>query len=138
LSAMKIDALSVEHVNKSVKETWLAGQKLEMLIDLQNSIKSKDSPGYAHWAKVFSLKQAAKTLLFLQENNLTDMKKLQYTSQNAKDDFNALQSEIRAIDNRLEQISTLQKHIRAYRKTKDIYAQYGKITLDKIIRKWQT
>ena len=106
--------------------SWLASQKLELLIDLQNSIKSKDSPGYAHWAKVFSLKQAAKTLLFLQENNLTDMKKLQYTAQNAKDDFNALQSEIKAIDTRLEQISTLQKHIGAYRKTKDIYAQYGK------------
>ena len=103
-----------------------AERNLELLIDLQNSIKAQNSPGYAHWAKMFSLKQAAKTLLFLQENGLTDMKKLHYAAQHAKDDFNSPQSEIHAINTRLEQISDLQKHIGAYRKTKDIYAQYGR------------
>jgi len=106
--------------------TWRDGQKLELLIDLQNSIKAQTSAGYAHWARVFSLKQAAKTLLFLQENNLTDLQKLGYAAQNAKSDFNAIQSEIHAINARQEQISTLQKHIGAYRKTKDILAAYGK------------
>ena len=106
--------------------TWLSAQKLELLIDLQNSIKAQTSPGYKHWATVFSIKQSANTLLFLQENDLTDMKKLHYTAQNAKDEFNAIQSEIHAINTRLEQISTLQKHIGAYRKTRDIYAGYGK------------
>ena len=106
--------------------TWRDGQKLELLIDLQNSIKAQSSAGYAHWARVFSLKQAAKTLLFLQENNLTDLQKLGYAAQNAKSDFNAIQSEIHAINARQEQISTLQKHIGAYRKTKDILAAYGK------------
>ena len=105
---------------------WMAAQKLELLIDLQNSIKAQTSAGYAHWAKVFSLKQSAKTLLFLQENGLTDMAKLQAVAQESKDDFNNLQSEIHAIDTRLKQISTLQKHIGAYRKTKDVYAKYGK------------
>jgi hypothetical protein len=106
--------------------TWLAGQKLGLLIDLQNSIKAAQAPGYAHWAKVFSLKQAANTLLFLQENGLTDMAKLQSAAQDAKNDFNNLQSEIHAINTRLEQIRKLQKHIGAYRKTRDVYAAYGK------------
>ena len=105
--------------------TWMAEQKVELLIDLQNSIKAQNSPGYAHWATVFSLKQAAKTLLFLQENKLTDMKKLGFAVQRAKDDFNAVQSEIHAVNTRLEQIRTLQKHIGAYRKTRDVFAQYG-------------
>ena len=106
--------------------TWREGQKLELLIDLQNSIKAQSSAGYAHWARMFSLKQAAKTLLFLQENNLTDLQKLGYAAKNAKSDFNAIQSEIHAINARQEQISTLQKHIGAYRKTKDILSAYGK------------
>ena len=106
--------------------TWVAEQKLELLIDLQNSIKAQSSPGYAHWAKVFSLKQQAKTWLFMQENGLTDMQKLQSAALVSKDEFNALQSEIHAIDARLKQISTLQKHIGAYRKTKDVFVQYGR------------
>jgi hypothetical protein len=99
--------------------TWLAAQKLELLIDLQNCIKAQSSPGYAHWAKIFSLKQAAKTLLFLQENGLGDMAKLQSAVRESKADFNVLQSEILTVNARLEQISTLQKHIGAYAKSKD-------------------
>jgi len=106
--------------------TWMAAQKLELLIDLQNSIKAQTNPGYAHWAKVFSLKQQAKTWLFMQENGLTDMPKLQRAAQQSKDEFNAIQSEIHAIDARLKQISTLQKCIGTYRKTRDIFVQYGK------------
>ena len=106
--------------------TWMAAQKLELLIDLQNYIKAQTSPGYAHWAKVFSLKQQAKTWLFMQENGLTDMPKLQRAAEESKNDFNVIQSEIHAIDARLEQISALQKHIGAYRKTREVFIQYGK------------
>ena len=98
--------------------------KLSLLIDLQNSIKAQNSPGYAHWARVFSIKQAAKTLLFLQESGLTDLEKLDATAQSAKDDFNALQTKIHAIDSRLKSISSLQKHIGAYGKTKDVFQGY--------------
>ena len=43
-----------------------------------------------------------------------------------KDDFNEMQSGIHAADARLREISTLQKHIGAYGKTKNIYAEYKK------------
>jgi len=65
----------------------------------------------------------------LQENGLTDLRKLGYAAQNAKNaknDFNATQSEIHAIDMRLKQISMLQKHIGTYRKTRDVFIAYGK------------
>jgi len=101
-------------------------QKVGLLIDLQNSIKAQNSAGYAHWARIFSLKEAAKTLLFLQDNGLTDLDKLSFVAQEAKDDFNAIQSEIKAISTRQEQIATLQKHIGAYRKTRDIFVAYGR------------
>jgi hypothetical protein len=98
--------------------------RFSLLIDVQNSIKAQNSPGYEQWAKIFSLKQAAKTLLYLQDNNLDDLEKLSKAAQQAKDDFNETQNQIQTADARLKEISFLQKHIGTYIKTKDIYAEY--------------
>ena len=62
--------------------------------------------------------------MFLQDNDLDDMEKLAAAAQKAKDEFNGLQTRIHAIDERLKEIPPLQKHIGAYVKTKDIYAEY--------------
>jgi hypothetical protein len=51
--------------------------KLGLLVDLQNSIKAKGSPGYERWAKIFNLKQAAHTLILLQEKGLTEYAQLE-------------------------------------------------------------
>jgi len=99
-------------------------RKFSLVIDVQNSIKAQNSPGYEQWSKLFNLKQTAKALLFLQDNNIDDLEKLAETAQKAKDDFNGLQTSIHTIDERLKQIPPLQKHIGTYIKTKDIYAEY--------------
>jgi len=100
--------------------------KLNLLIDIENSLKAKDSPGYEQWAKIFNLKQAAQTLIFLQENNISDIDTLRVAAQKAKDDFNDTQGHIHATDARLKEIAVLQKHIGTYIKTRDIYTQYRK------------
>ena len=106
-------------------KTWTPPErKFSLLIDVQNSIKAQNSPGYERWSKLFNLKQSAKTLLFLQDNNLDDLGKLSDAAQKAKDDFNDLQTRIHAIDDRLKEIPAMQKHIGAYVKTKDVYAEY--------------
>jgi hypothetical protein len=109
-------------------------QKFNLLIDVQNSIKAQNSPGYERWAKTFSLKQAAKTLLFLEDNNLDDLEKLSDSAQKAKDDFNDIQTRIHAADARMKDITLLQKHIGTYIKTKDIYAGYKKSKFSKKFR----
>ena len=101
-----------------------AERKFSLLIDVQNSIKAKNSPGYANWAKLFSLKEAAKTFMFLQDNGFDDWESLSNAAQKAKDDFNAIQTNIHAADARMKDITLLQKHIGTYVKTKDIYAEY--------------
>jgi len=99
-------------------------RKFSLVIDVQNSIKAQNSPGYEQWSKLFNLKQTAKALLFLQDNNIDDLEKLAETAQKAKDDFNDLQTRIHAIDERLKEIPPMQKHIGTYVKTKDVYAEY--------------
>ena len=101
-------------------------RKVNLLIDIQNSIKAQGSPGYAQWSKIFNLKTAASTLIFLQENGLDDIDKLNEKAQQAKDDFNAINTRVQNIDARLKDISDLQKQIGIYSKTRDVYAAYRK------------
>ena len=101
-------------------------RKVNLLIDIQNSIKAQNSPGYAMWSKVFNLKSAASTLIFLQENGLDDIEKLRAAAQKAKDDFNGINIRIHEIDKRLVDISALQKQIGIYSKTREVYAAYRK------------
>ena len=99
---------------------------MNLLIDIQNSIKAKNSPGYEQWAKVFNLKQAAQTLIFLQENDLTDYEKLEAKAAEATSLFNELTEQIKEKESRLNEISSLQKHIGHYSRTRDVYVEYRK------------
>ena len=99
-------------------------KKINLLIDIENSLKAQDSPGYRYWASQFNLQQAAETLLFLQINNLTNYDTLSATAADAKTNLANIQERIVAIDTRMKEITTLQKHIGAYRKGRDIYSQY--------------
>ena len=47
-------------------------------------------------------------------------------AQKAKDDFNGISIRIKAIDARLPDITSLQKHIGTYSKTREVYAAYRK------------
>jgi hypothetical protein len=41
-----------------------------LLIDIQAKLREGKGAGYEQWAKVFNIKQMAKTLLWLQENKI--------------------------------------------------------------------
>ncbi|MGL6200417.1 MAG: relaxase/mobilization nuclease domain-containing protein [Lachnospiraceae bacterium] len=100
--------------------------RLNLLIDLQNSIKVKNSPGYERWAKVFNLKQLAQTFNFLQENNLTDYEVLKEKTEHAISNFNQLSDKIKKTEKRMNEVSDLQKHISNYSRTRDVFIQYRK------------
>ena len=99
-------------------------KKINLLIDIENSIKAQTSPGYERWAKGFNLQQAAETLLFLQTNNLTDLGALTQAASQAKTYYDALQNRIDSADARIKEVNTLQRHIGAYNKNRDVYSQY--------------
>ncbi len=105
--------------------------KINLIIDIQNSIKAKNSPGYERWAKVFNLKQAAQTLIYLQENNINEYEKLTNSISEKKSLQSSLSEKIKSIEKRLNEIRDLQKHIGNYGKTKEIYTQYRKSGYDK-------
>ena len=48
-----------------------------MLIDIQAKMRQANSPWLECWAKIFSLKDMAKTVMYLQKNGLTDFGELE-------------------------------------------------------------
>jgi Relaxase/Mobilisation nuclease domain. len=128
----RLSSLSDDYTEYAIRER-IAGKrtvktkqpnKVNLLIDIQNNIKVQGSPGYEHWAKIFNLKEAAKTLIYLQENDITDMDLLDERVEKAKSDFNDISDQVHASDKRMKEITELQRHIGTYGKTKDIYAGY--------------
>ena len=105
-----------------------ASAKPNMLIDIQVRMQQANSPGFERWAKIFNLKEMARTLIYLQENNLTDLGELEKACDAAVQKFNDLSDQTKAADTRMKEISELQRHIGTYSKTREIYAQYRKLT----------
>lgn len=114
-----------------------APKKPNLLIDIQAKLQQAHSPGFERWARVFNLKEMAKTLLYLQENGLEDYEALAQAGETAGARFDALTERTKANDKRMKEISGLQKHIGAYGKTREIYAQYRKLPPKKAARFYQ-
>jgi hypothetical protein len=102
-----------------------------LLIDIQAKIRSGKGAGYEQWAKVFNLKQAAKTLLFLQEQGIDSYDDLKLKTAAASNEFDALSTKIKDADKKLKDIAELQKQISTYGKTRAVYEAYKKSGWDR-------
>jgi chaperonin cofactor prefoldin len=101
-----------------------AAGRVSLLVDIQAKIREGKGEGYRQWATIFNLKQAAKTLIFLQENGIDSYDDLKKKSSSASGDFATLTKRIKEIETRLKEVTELQKYIGQYGKTRDVYAKY--------------
>lgn len=128
--AFKPGEITPEEANRIGYELALSWTKqnypFDLLIDIQEKIKAGKGAGYEHWAKIFNLKQAAKTLSFLMENKLTDYETLEEKAKQLVSDFNTLSAQMKQAEKRMQEISDLKKHIYQYAKTKEVYVAYRK------------
>jgi hypothetical protein len=104
-----------------------AQNKPNLLIDIQVKIAEGKGAGYEHWAKIFNLKEAAKTLIFLKEKGIEDYGELVRISSEMSAKRNELSKKISGIDSRLKEISELQKQIGTYGKTKEKFQAWRNI-----------
>ena len=103
-----------------------AGRKVNMLIDIQAKMAAGKGAGYERWAKIFNLKEAAKTLNFLIENDLTDYDELTVRAEQAGDRFDEVSRRIKQLESRMAEVAQLKTHIINYSKTREVYAAYKK------------
>ena len=99
-------------------------RKVSLLIDIQAKIREGKGEGYERWARIFNLKESARTLLFLKENGIDSYDDLVKKAAEASADFDNRMTNIKAAEKRIAEISELQKHIGTYSKTREIYAKY--------------
>ena len=108
------------------KQPKLGDQKISLLIDIQNNLKAQESSGYAHWAKINNLKEAARTFNFITEHGITHYEQLQGKVDEVMAEQDRLLSSIKEKEHRIGEIGLLIKHVSAYRENRPIYERYRK------------
>ena len=111
---------------QSLVETSSKRTNIDLLIDLQDKIQQGKGIGFERWAKVYNLKQMAKVLLFLQENDIHDYEQLEQLSKEAALRTDSLLSDIKKKESRMQEIKELRTHIINYSRTRDTYMAYRK------------
>ena len=101
-----------------------APRRVDLIIDIQERLRSGKGPGYERWAKVYNLKQMAAALQFLQENGLTDHAQLAARTEAAVDRFHALAGELRQTEADLSRTSQLMGAVVRYAKTRPVFDGY--------------
>ena len=99
---------------------------ISLIIDIQNSIKAQESKGYEHWAKINNLKEAAKTLNYLTENNLLQYADLEAKVEDIHSSYDRTGKELKGVEARLREIQPLIKNIGNYQRLKPVYEAYQK------------
>jgi len=100
-------------------------KKLQLIIDIENSLKATESIGYRKWAEKFNLQQMSQTLLLIERYQFT-FEQLKIIATENQQRLQIMKNNIIRIDKEQQHISELQRHIGTYGKTKEVYAQYKK------------
>lgn len=108
--------------------------KASLLVDIQAKLQEGKGEGYVRWAKSFNLKQAAQTLIYLQENKLLEYVDLESRTLAVTDRYHDLSAEIKTAETRMAEIKILQQHIINYSRTRSTYVAYQKAGYSKKFR----
>ena len=99
-------------------------QSINLLIDIQNNIKAQESKGYEHWAKLYNLKQASRTLNFFTEHNISTYEELEQSAEKIHADFDAVSEQIKGTEKSMNDTALLMKHTAIYDELKPVYTKY--------------
>ena len=114
------------HTPRKQSAPQAAPPKVNLLVDIQAKLQAGKGAGYARWAKVFNLKQMARTMNFLTEHNLLEYAQLAEKAAAATAYHNELSAKIKAAEKRMAEIAVLRTHIVNYAKTREVYVAYRK------------
>ena len=101
--------------------------EIEKLIDLDAKRAEGKGAGYIHWGKTFNLKTMAKTLIYLQENGLTNLDALDAALTDTHEKVKTSRAEIKSLEAKLNEKKELQRHVLNARAGKDLRAEYLKL-----------
>ena len=134
----RLKTLGADYTEEAIRER-IAGRRtraakapkaerrgVNLLIDIENSIKAQESRGYEQWAKIHNLKQAAKTMNFLTENKIEQYADLVSRIEEMAAESGQAADALKNAEKRLADMAVLIKNVSTYQKTKPVYDAYRK------------
>ena len=109
---------------KSQRQTTPKG--ISLIGDIQERIRLIDSKGYEYKAKLTILKEAARTLNYLTENNLLQYADLEKKVEDVHSSYDRTGKELKGVEARLREIQPLIKNISNYQRLKPVYDAFQK------------
>ena len=104
---------------RSQRQTTPKG--ISLIGDIQERIRLIDSKGYEHKAKLTILKEAARTLNYLTENNLLQYADLEKKVEDIHSSYDRTGKELKGVEARLREVQPLIKNISNYQRLKPVY-----------------
>lgn len=99
---------------------------ISLIGDIQARIRLIDSKGYEHKAKLTILKEAARTLNYLTENNLLQYADLEKKVEDVHSSYDRTGKELKNVEARLREVQPLIKNISNYQRLKPVYDAFQK------------
>lgn len=99
---------------------------ISLIGDIQARIRLIDSKGYEHKAKLTILKEAARTLNYLTENNLLQYADLEKKVEDVHSSYDRTGKELKGVEARLREVQPLIKNISNYQHLKPVYDAFQK------------
>ena len=109
---------------RSQRQTTPKG--ISLIGDIQERIRLIDSKGYEHKAKLTILKEAARTLNYLTENNLLQYADLEKKVEDIHSSYDRTGKELKGVEARLREVQPLIKNISNYQRLKPVYDAFQK------------
>ena len=109
---------------RSRKQT--APKGISLIGDIQERIRLIDSKGYEYKAKLTILKEAARTLNYLTENNLLQYDDLEKKVEDVHNSYERTGKELKGVEARLREVQPLIKNISNYQRLKPVYDAFQK------------
>ena len=109
---------------RSLRQTVPKG--ISLIGDIQERIRLIDSKGYEHKAKLTILKEAARTLNYLTENNLLQYADLEKKVEDVHSSYDRTGKELKGVEARLREVQPLIKNISNYQRLKPVYDAFQK------------
>lgn len=109
---------------RSQRQTTPKG--VSLIGDIQERIRLIDSKGYEYKAKLTILKEAARTLNYLTENNLLQYADLEKKVEDVHSSYDRIGKELKGVEARLREVQPLIKNISNYQRLKPVYDAFQK------------
>ncbi|MBQ3755673.1 MAG: relaxase/mobilization nuclease domain-containing protein [Oscillospiraceae bacterium] len=119
-----IEAFFKKNAKQARKDIATPKPFVKLIVDLQAIAKAQENPKYAQKVTVTNIQEAAKTLLFIEENGIKNREELTDLLELAGKDKNEKHEKLKATEARLKTVNLLIKYSGQYYANKKTYSDY--------------